>query len=256
MDRTGSPENQNNIGTSRSPRVGMKSGRSVKRSVRTLSPGQCQASVVSPISIGGRYYFPLQKPITTFRSFTPSWGCFCQEIKPVGVDYAWSSALHLGWWRLACPFTRGNPTQIVEKHSRFSILCMVMITIAWKNKRTTHGLACLENVKTSTKRTGNAHNRRDHPPTHAQGIRFPLSFYFSILYTLLAYSSARRIPFLWLLVPRVHPKAVWLHAAALDAVRFCPCATVLKAQQTMKWTNGRLMFGEINNVAIKVTIAV
>lgn len=137
--------------------------------------------------------------------------------------------------------------------SKFLVLCVVMITIAWKNKGTAHGLACLKNVKTSTKRIGKAHNRHDHPPTHTGYAFHCLSIF---LFTLLAYSLAQHIPSLWLLIPRVHPKAVRLRAAALDAACFCPCAIVLKTQQPMKWTNGRLMFGEINNFAIKVTIVI
>lgn len=83
------------------------------------------------------------------------------------------------------------------------------------------------------------------PPTHT-GYTFHCLPIF--LFTLLAYRPARRVSLsLQLLMSHVHPKA---------AARFCPRPTVLKAQQTMERTNGRLMFGEINNVAIKVTIVV
>lgn len=39
----------------------------------------------------------------------------------------------------------------------FLILNSVMIKIAWENKGTTHGLACHENVKTSSNRIGKTH---------------------------------------------------------------------------------------------------
>lgn len=104
-----------------------------------------------------------------------------------------------------------------------------MIKIAWENKGTSNGLACHENVKTSSNRIGKAHTTipATHPPTHTD----TLSFVSIFLSTLLAYSSALSIPLSLIPLSHIYSKAAWLHMAPLEEAWFCPCATVLKAQQ-------------------------
>lgn len=142
-----------------------------------------------------------------------------------GVE-VWRSALHLGRRGIACPLTETRRSW--QKTFVIFILYWAMITIAWKNKGTTHGLACLGNVKTPRKRTGkHTTAAATRPPTHT-GYTFHCLPIF--LFTLLAYRPARRVSLSNSSCLTSIPK---LHTAALDAAGICPCATVLKAQQTM-----------------------
>lgn len=117
----------------------------------------------------------------------------------------------------------------------------------WENKGATHGLACLDNVKTSSNTTGKAHNHHDHPPTHTGYTFHCLTVYLHCLHIAsLSLSNSLTLMSIPLLSGCTRLLWTWLG--------FCPCAIASKAQRTMKWTNGRLIFAQINNVAIKETI--
>ena len=128
-----------------------------------------------------------------------------------------------------------------------------MIKIAWENKGARHSLACHENVKTSSNRIGKTHTRVQ-AHTHTQSPRPPTHGYAFLclsisLSTLLAYSSALSIPrsnsSSLTSIPRLSGRT-WLLLEAATAFFIylfsCLRAIVLKAQQTMRWTNGRLAF--------------
>lgn len=104
----------------------------------------------------------------------------------------------LSKWGITRSFAQGEFDTLQktsEKPYNFLILNSAMIKIAWKNKGTTHGLACHENVKTSSNRIGKTHTTTatTHPPPHTHmGYTFHCLSIF--LFTLLAYSSALSIP--------------------------------------------------------------